>query len=124
MPHDDSALPASHPLDALSAARDHHDVVLENRDVRVLDTRLRPGERTPVHVHEWPAVLHVLSFSHFVRYDPEGRVLVDSRTLAQAPAAGSILWAAPLPPHFVHNVGESELHVVAIEIKAPAPGRP
>ena len=46
---------ATHALDALIKAAGHHAPLLENNSVRVLDTRVRPGERTPVHAHEWPA---------------------------------------------------------------------
>ena len=108
---------ALHPLDALSVALGHHDLLLENEHVRVLDTRLGPGERTPIHTHQWPAVLYIRSWSHFIRYDADGTVLLDSRALSSAPAVGSALWAAPLQPHFVHNIGEHQLHVIAIELK-------
>ena len=108
---------AYHLLDAMTAAPDHHEVLLENSAVRVLDTRLGPGERTPVHAHEWPAALYILSWSDFVRYDPDGNVLVDSRTMPSKPSIGSVLWSAPLPPHFVHNVGLAELRVLAVEVK-------
>jgi len=113
-----SAPPAAmHPLDAMHAAPAHHDILLENDRVRVLDTRLDPGERTPVHTHQWPATLYVLSWSDFVRYDPDGNVLVDSRTMAARPPVGSAIWSAPLAPHYVQNVGTSSLHIIAIEIK-------
>ena len=104
-------------LDAMSAAPDHHEVLLENERVRVLDTRLGPGEQTPVHTHQWPSALYVLSWSEFVRYDPEGNVLVDSRTMPSKPTAGAALWSAPLVPHYVRNVGDSELRVIAVEMK-------
>ena len=60
---DDSvSLPhAVHPLDAMLAAPDQDNVLLENEKVRILDTRLAPGEQTPVHVHQWPGALYVLS---------------------------------------------------------------
>ena len=48
-------------LDAMIAAPDYHEVLLENDRVRVLDTRLGPGERTPVHTHASPAALYVMS---------------------------------------------------------------
>ena len=105
-------------LDALAAAPDHHEVLLENDQVRVLDTRIAPGEATPVHTHRWPSVLHVLTFSHFVRTDADGTVLLDSRTLPSPPADGSTLWAAPLGPHSARNVGERELRVIAVELKS------
>jgi hypothetical protein len=107
-----------HPLDAMTVATDHHFVLLENDQVRVLDTRLAPGSRTPVHSHQWPAALYVLSWSDFVRYDPEGAVLVDSKTMmASPPSPGSAIWSAPLPPHYVQNVGDKDLHIIAVEMK-------
>lgn len=109
--------PGMHPLDAMTAAPDHHDVLLENEKVRVLDTRLGPGERTPVHAHQWPAALYVMSWSDFVRYDPDGNVLVDSRTLVAKPEIGGAIWAAPLPPHYVQNVGQAPLRIIAVEVK-------
>jgi hypothetical protein len=106
-------------LDAMSAAPDHHRVLLENDRVRVLDTHLAPGDTTPVHEHAWPAVLHVLGWSDFVRIDRDGKALLDSRAAGMHPESGAILWGSPLPPHAVRNVGTRELHIIAIEIKTP-----
>jgi hypothetical protein len=92
-------------------------VLFENDRVRVLDTRLGPGDRTPVHAHEWPGALYVLSWSDFARYDPDDNLLLDSRAMGIEPAPGSALWSAPLPPHYVRNLGASDLHIIAIEIK-------
>ena len=83
--------PAKDPFDAMLKAPDHHEILLENDKVRVLDTRLSPGDRTPVHAHEWPAALYVLSWSDFIRYDPDGNVLVDSRTSGSTPSIGAAL---------------------------------
>ena len=117
MPDARSPRPATHALDALAKAQPHHALLLENGAVRVLDTRVKPGERTAVHAHEWPAALYVLSWSDFVRYDPSGKVLLDSRTMATRPPAGTALWAGPIGPHYVENVGASDLHILAVEIK-------
>lgn len=108
---------ALHPLDAMTVSRDNHSILLENDHVRVLDTKLAPGARTPVHTHQWPAALYVLSWSDFIRYDPEGNVLVDSRVAGMSPADGSALWGPPLVPHYVRNVGDRDLHVIAVELK-------
>jgi hypothetical protein len=113
----DSAHPPTHAFDAMVKAPNHHFVLLDNGKVRVLDTKVEPGQRTPVHAHEWPAALYVLSWSDFVRYDPEGNVLLDSRSFATKPEIGSALWGAPIGPHFVENVGNTVLHIVAVEIK-------
>jgi len=104
-------------LDAMTTAPDHHEVLLENEQVRVLDTRLGPGESTPVHTHCWPAVLYVLGWSDFIRHDADGNAILDSRAKAMKPAIGSALWSGPLQPHFVTNVGDGELHIIAIELK-------
>jgi len=108
---------AVHPLDAMQSAPDHHDVLYENEKVRILDTRLAAGDRTPIHAHEWPAALYVLSWSDFIRRDEQGNILADSRGKA-APAAGEALWIEPLPPHYVENVGSSDLHIIAVEVKS------
>jgi len=97
---------------------DRHEVLLENDGIRVLDTRLGPGERTPVHTHQWAGVLYILSWSDFIRYDPEGNILVDSRKMAVKPLVGTSLWSSPLVPHYVHNIGQGELHVIAVELKS------
>ena len=110
--------PAQHPLDAMTAAPDHHDVLLENDRVRVLDTNIRPGERTPIHAHMWPAALYVLSWSDFLRRDEDGNVLVDSRTMDPRPAPGDALWLPPLMPHSIENIGDADLHIIAVEVKA------
>lgn len=108
---------ASDPLDAMNAAPEHHAILFENERVRVLDTKVPAGGRTPVHAHEWPAALYVLSWSDFIRRDSNGMVLVDSRERAAA-ALGSGMWIDPLPPHSVENIGISSLHIIAVELKS------
>jgi quercetin dioxygenase-like cupin family protein len=106
-----------HPLDAMTAAPDYHDVLLDNDEVRVLDTNLSPGERTPIHAHQWPAALYVLSWSDFLRRDEAGNIIVDSRTMNPRPAPGEALWLPPLMPHSIENIGDADLHIVAVEVK-------
>lgn len=112
-----AAVAQDDPLDAMLTAADHHELLLENGHVRVLDTRLRPGERTPIHSHRWPSSLYVVSWSDFVRRDSDGKVLVDSRTWETRPAPGEALWSAPFIPHSVENVGQRELRIIAVELK-------
>lgn len=110
-------------LDALVAAPAQHRLVLENERVRVLDTRIAPGEQTPVHTHQWPAVHHVITWSAFVRRDHTGAVLLDTRAAAVAAAPGAVLWGEALGPHTLENVGQEPLHIVSVEIKAPVGSR-
>lgn len=104
-------------LDAMEAAGDYHKVLLENEHVRVLESWVAPGQTVPVHSHRWPGVVHVLTWSHFVRRDAEGAVLLDSRHGNAPPHSGSVRWGAALPPHSLENVGGQELRVITVEIK-------
>ena len=104
-------------LDALVAAPQYHTLLFENERVRVLETRIAAGERTPIHTHQWPGVLHIVSWSHFVRYDDHNQVLVDSRTVEAFKNPPSVTWSKPLPPHALHNIGATDLLVIAVELK-------
>jgi hypothetical protein len=105
-------------LDALRAAPRDHTLLFENESVRVLDTHVLPGQTVPLHTHRWPAALYVLSWSHFVRRDGDGGVLLDSRTGGKQ-GEGIAVWSGPLPPHTLENVGESALRVISVELKSP-----
>jgi hypothetical protein len=104
-------------LDALVAAPAHHRLLFENEHVRVLDTRIEPGDRTPVHTHCWPAVHCILSWSDFVRRDGARTVLVDTRQQTTASAPPQAMWGEALPPHSLENVGRSAIHVISTELK-------
>jgi len=103
-------------LDALIAAPKHHTLLFENDRVRVLDTRIAPGDTAPLHTHRWPCVLHILGWSDFVRRDQGGQVLVDTRTAGSKPPP-QVMWGPALPPHTLENVGATEIHVLNIELK-------
>lgn len=104
-------------LDALVAAPDHHTLLFENDDVRVLDARVRPGAIVPVHTHRWPATLYVVSTGHFVRRDAHGEVVVDSRAAGIVLEPGTAFWTPPLPSHSLENVDTTEIHMIAVELK-------
>jgi hypothetical protein len=104
-------------LDALRAAPRQHRLVFENARVRVLDTRIAPGETVPLHTHRWPAVLHLLAWSDFIRRDAAGAVLVDTRGRPAPAPLPQAVWTEALPPHTLENVGTTELHALSIELK-------
>ncbi len=104
-------------LDALIAAPDHHDLLLENERVRVLRVHIAPGQLVPVHTHRWPSVIHVLRASDFVRRDGEGKLLLDTRNEKSSGPAPVLVWSEPLPPHSVENVGNSSIELVSVELK-------
>jgi quercetin dioxygenase-like cupin family protein len=103
-------------LDALDAAPQHHRLLLENDQIRVLEALIPPGERTAVHTHSWPAVQYITSFSHFIRRDAAGNIIHDSRSQEPLPE-GTAIWSEPLTPHSAENVGETPLRVIVVELK-------
>ena len=105
-------------LDAVAAAPAHHAVLLENSYVRVLDTRIAPGDTVPLHTHRWPSVLHVLSWSDIVRRDEKGSVVLDTRAASVTPP--QVTWSPALPPHTLENVGTTGIHIISVELKQGA----
>ena len=103
-------------LDALTAAPETHSLLFENDAVRVIATRIAPGETTALHTHCWPQVMIVDSFSDFVRRDDSGDMVADSRG-APLPQPGAAVWLDALPPHTLENVGDADIRAVGIEIK-------
>jgi hypothetical protein len=104
-------------LDALVAAPDHHQLLLEDQRVRVLHTRIAAGEVVPLHTHRWGGVAYLQSFSHFIRRDEKGEILFDSRLAGDPPKTPCAQWMPPLPPHTVENLGPLEISILIIELK-------
>lgn len=104
-------------LDALVAAPGNHTLLFENERVRVVQTRILPGDSTPVHTHRWPSVLFVFAGSDLVRFDERGNVLMDRREAGEALKLHAPVWQEALPPHSVKNVGGAEFRGVQVELK-------
>lgn len=107
-------------LDALVAAPNHHQLLLEDRRVRVLHTHIPSGDLVPLHTHRWGGVAYLQSFSHFIRRDETGEVLFDSRQAGDSPKIPCAQWMQPLPPHTVENVGPTEISIIIVEVKDPS----
>jgi hypothetical protein len=58
-----------------------------------------------------------VSWSHFVRRDESGAVLLDTRQTDFNQNTPQALWGAALPAHTVENVGSDMLHIVSVEVK-------
>lgn len=105
-------------LDGVIAAPEHHRVIFENERVRVVELRVKPGEIVPVHTHRWATVNYVITLSDFLSYDSDGNLKLDSRTGKSDIKEGSVFCLPPYPPpHSVENVGTSEMHGIAVELK-------
>jgi hypothetical protein len=104
-------------LDALTAAPQHHNLLFENEYVRVLNANIPASQITALHTHRFAASNIVISWSDFIRYDAEGNVLLDSRSMGKTVEPHSALWSEPLGPHSLKNVGANDLHIISVEIK-------
>jgi len=104
-------------LDGVVAAPEHHRVLFENDRVRVVETTILVGDVTAVHTHLAPALQYVVSGSHFVRRDPSGQVLLDTRKTEPPFVWPRALWSDGTPAHTLENVGDHELLVISVELK-------
>ena len=104
-------------LDGPIAAAGNHRVLFENDRVRVLETIIRNGEKTAIHTHRAPQVMDVVSGSSFVRRDPDGAVMVDTRVLDPPFVMPPVLWSDFTPSHTIENTGPDDFIVIGVELK-------
>ena len=92
---------------------DKYKVVLENERVRVLEYRDQPGQKTQQHHH--PAfVLYALSpFKRSITL-PDGKVIMRQFK------TGDVIYSEA-QTHVGENVGDTETHVIMIELKEEPP---
>jgi quercetin dioxygenase-like cupin family protein len=91
-------------------------VRFENERVRVLEYRLKPGQKEPMHSHP-PGVVFYLSDATFRTTHPDG-------TAADASVTnGQVLWRE-FTTHAAENVGNTEAHAYAVELKQVDPEKP
>lgn len=105
-------MPVNRQNDPVVTNPDHYRVVMENERVRVLEYRDRPGERTTPHSHPDSVMITLSSFRR--RLSSGGReadVELDS---------GLARWL-DAQEHTGENIGETQTHVMFVELKEPVP---
>lgn len=103
-------------MDGIVAAPDHHRVLFENDEVRVIETIVPAGDTTPVHTHP-KTLMYVVSGSQFVRRDATGRTMVDTRDEGPSFVMPSVIWSDGTPPHVIENPAAEDLVVIGVELK-------
>jgi len=88
-------------------------VRFENDRVRVLEYRNPPGGVEAMHSHP-PGIVYYLSDATSRTTFPDGTSSVGSRS------AGDVSWRE-FTTHASENVGSTDLHAIAIELKSEAP---
>ena len=104
-------------LDGVVAAPDHHEVLFENDQVRVLETSIRASGITPLHTHLPRTVVYVVSGSHFIRRDELGATLFDTRA-DPAFVLPRVSFSPSNPKHTLENTGPDDLLIIGVELKA------
>lgn len=101
--------------DPVKLSPQYYSVRLENDRVRVLEYRLKPGEKEPMHSHP-PGVVFYLANATFRTTHPDG-------TSSDAPVTeGQVIWREATT-HALENVGKTEAHAYAVEMKRCSPDK-
>jgi hypothetical protein len=95
--------------DIVEVAQENYKVLLENRDVRVLDYRSRPGERTAMHLHPG-CLIYSFTPSQIRTTIPYGNQMDLS--------AGEVIWLKA-ESYAAENVGATDAHLLIVEMKRP-----
>ncbi len=97
------------PEDAVKAAPHVYKVLEENARVRVLDVRMRPGDRTEVHSH--PALVAcAVTGGKYKFTSPGGQSMEIELKAGQAMYMDAV-------EHATENLGTVEGHVILVELK-------
>ncbi|QOY85853.1 cupin domain-containing protein [Paludibaculum fermentans] len=99
--------------DALAAAPQHHKLLFENEEVKVLEVTVAPGVREPLHAHRYPSVLYYISAAHMKEHSP-GVPAVDRGLRAD----GTVIFLPVGPPHQMENLESTKpLKAIRVELK-------
>lgn len=90
-----------------------YSVVFENERVRVLEYRDQPGDRTTPHGHPDSVMVTLSGFQR--------RLVAGERTAEVELQPGVVRWLAA-QEHVGENIGDSETHVIFVELKDRAGG--
>jgi hypothetical protein len=98
--------------DPVKQSPQYYKVLIDNDEVRVLEYHLKPGEKERMHSHP----------RGFVYYLADAKVRVsfpDGKTEESELKTGEAHWRDALS-HAVENIGNTEAHAIALELKKPS----
>ena len=95
--------------DPVKLAPNIYKAILDNHKVRVIDVRLKPGQKTPTHEHP-DYIIYALSGGKARFWDEKGQAT--TMTIR----AGQCIFKED-ETHTVQNIGKTTIHVLNIELK-------
>lgn len=99
--------------DPVRTNADHYSVVFENDHVRVLEYLDQPGDFTTLHAHPDSVMYTLSSFRRRLHSD-------DGQSRDVELASGTVGWL-PAQRHAGHNIGDTDTHVIFVELKQVRP---
>ena len=96
-------------MDPVKLSPQYYTVRLDNARVRVLEFRMKPGQKEVMHSH--PAgIVYALADATVRTYLPDGT------SVAYPSKKGDVIWREAVT-HSGENVGSTEAHYLAVELK-------
>ena len=96
--------------DVLTVANNAYKLLMDNPKVRVMEIRLKPGDKARMHDHPNEHVVYVMKDAKFRLAFPDGKANeIDLKV-------GQTLFL-PAGPHETTNIGTSEAHNLVVELK-------
>ena len=97
-------------LDVLEVPNSGYNLIMENEKVRVMEMKLKPGEKSQMHNHPNDHLVYVFNNAKFKLSFPDGK----SNEFELK--AGKALWIEA-GPHETENIGTTNGHNLVTEIK-------
>jgi len=96
-------------MDPVKLSPKYYEIPVNNEFVRVLEYRLKPGQKEPMHSHPC-GVVYYLTDAKWKVTSSDGKITKSNTTV------GKIIWRDPTT-HAAENIGKTEARAIAIEIK-------
>lgn len=93
----------------------NYKVIFENEHVRVLDYKDTPGVKTTPHYHPDSVMYTLSSFDR--------KLTIGDKEIEVHKSAGEVNWL-PAQEHVGENIGNTDTHVIFVELKDPAATNP
>jgi quercetin dioxygenase-like cupin family protein len=106
------AAAAARAQDPIKTSPQCYKLLLDNDQVRVIEWRLKPGQKEAMHTHP-PGIVYELSASKLRITFPDGKTQVVTG------AAGDTFWRG-VTTHAIENIGDTEAHAIAVDVKSAA----
>lgn len=96
--------------DVLKVIASGYHLLMENEKVRVMEMRLNPGQKSPMHNHPHGHAVYVFKDAKLKLSFPDGN------SAEFELKSGQVLWIEA-GPHETKNIGATEGHNLVVEIK-------